>query len=90
MCRNIKTLYNFDPPATQEEIQASALQYVKKLSGYSSPSTINKKAFNHAVNEVASISQDLLNTLKTNAKPRNRDAEYEKASERSIKRFGAK
>ena len=88
MCRNIKTLYNFDPPATEEEIRASALQYVRKLSGFASPSNINEATFNLAVNEVSASSQRLLKSLVTAAKPRNRQIEAKRARERAIKRFG--
>lgn len=90
MCRNIKTLYNFDPPATEEEIRASALQYVRKLSGFASPSDANETAFNAAVVEVAASSQKLLLSLVTSTRPRNRDVEAARARERSTKRFGKK
>jgi hypothetical protein len=88
MCRNIKTLYNFDPPATEEEIRASSLQFVRKLSGMTKPSQINEKAFHHAVEEVTDISQKLLHSLRTTATPRNRGVEAARARERSMKRFG--
>lgn len=88
MCRNIRTLYNFAPPATEEEIRASALQFVRKLSGFTKPSHANEAAFNHAVDQVADVSRDLLNSLVTNAKPRDREEEAAKARERSIRRFG--
>jgi len=88
MCRNIKTLYNFDPPATEEEIRASSLQFVRKISGITKPSQTNEKAFNRAVIEVSATSQKLLHSLVTTAKPRNREVEAVRARERSIKRFG--
>ena len=88
MCRNIKTLYNFDPPATKEEIRASSLQFVRKISGITKPSQTNEKAFNRAVIEVSATSQKLLHSLVTTAKPRNREVEAVRARERSIKRFG--
>ena len=88
MCRNIKTLYNFDPPETKEEIRASSLQFVRKISGITKPSQTNEKAFNRAVIEVSATSQKLLHSLVTTAKPRNREVEAVRARERSIKRFG--
>ena len=87
MCRNIKTLYNFDPPATKEEIRASSLQFVRKISGITKPSEANEKAFNRAVIEVNATSQKLLHFLVTTAKPRNREVEAIRARERSAKRF---
>ena len=88
MCRNIKTLFNFDPPATTDEVQASALQFVRKLSGMNKPSKANEEAFNLALERVAAAAQEMLNTLHTTAPPRDRDTEAEKARERSRLRFG--
>lgn len=88
MCRNIKTLFNFEPPATREEIHASALQFVRKLSGFNKPSQANADAFNRAVIEVSDAARRLLNSLETNAPPRDRDAETAKARERNRVRFG--
>jgi hypothetical protein len=88
MCRNIKTLYNFDPPATTGEVNASALQFVRKLSGMNKPSKANEEAFDLAVERVAAAAQEMLNSLKTNAPPRDREAEAERAKERSRLRFG--
>ena len=88
MCRNIKTLFNFDPPATEEEIEASALQYVRKLSGYRTPSQANEDAFNEAVEQIKRATAQLLNSLETNAPPRDREVEAERARERNRKRFG--
>ena len=88
MCRNIKTLANFDPPATTDEVRASALQFVRKLSGATRPSRANEEAFNRAVDEVAVAAQRLINSLETNAPPRNREVEMEKARERTRQRFG--
>lgn len=90
MCRNIRTLYNFDPPATNEEIYAASLQFVKKITGYNKPSKINEKAFNQAIHEIAKVTSNLLNTLETSAEPRNREIEAERARIRSAKRFGTK
>ena len=87
MCRNIKTLANFEPPATDDEIRASALQFVRKLSGTARPSRANEAAFNLAVEEVTDAAQRLIASIKTNAPPRNRDVEAQKARERSLKRF---
>jgi hypothetical protein len=87
MCRNIKTLRNFQPPATNDEIRASALQFVRKLSGFTRPSKANEHAFNHAVEEVTRIASDLLNRLVTNASPRNREVEAAKARARAATRF---
>jgi hypothetical protein len=89
MCRNIRTLYNFDPPATQEEIRAAALQYVRKISGFTKPSIANETAFEAAVDEISRISAELLSSLETNATPRDRDVEAAKARARSIQRFGS-
>jgi hypothetical protein len=88
MCRAIKTLHNFSPPATNEEIRASSLQFVRKLSGFTKPSKVNEAAFNRAVDDVAHAAQHLLDSLVTNAPPRGREMEALKASARSAKRFG--
>jgi len=87
MCRNIKTLANFAPPATDEEIRASALQFVRKLSGSTSPSRANEAAFTLAVDEVTAAARRLIHSLKTSAPPRNREEEMRRARERAIKRF---
>ena len=87
MCRNIKTLANFEPPATPDEVRASALQFVRKLSGATHPSRANEAAFNRAVDEVTSAAERLIQSLETKAPPRNRDEEMRKARERSQKRF---
>jgi hypothetical protein len=87
MCRNIKTLANFEPPATHDEVQASALQFVRKLSGTTKPSRANEEAFNRAVEEVTAAAHRLIESLKTTAEPRNREEEARKARERSLKRF---
>jgi len=89
MCRNIKTLHNFAPPATEDEIRASSLQFVRKLSGFSKPSKTNEEAFNRAVEQVTLAAHELLHSLVTNAPPRDRDVEAIKAREKSAKRFGA-
>jgi hypothetical protein len=89
MCRNIKTLHNFDPPATDEEVRAAALQYVRKISGAAKPSKANEAAFERAVDEVTATSLRLLIELVTTAAPRNREVEAEKARVRAEKRFGA-
>lgn len=88
MCRNIKTLFNFAPPATHAEIHASALQFVRKLSGFNSPSQANAEAFNRAVSEVADSARRLLTSLQTNAPARDREVEAAKARERNRARFG--
>jgi hypothetical protein len=88
MCRNIKTLFNFEPPATEQEIHASALQFVRKLSGFNRPSQANAPAFDRAVAEVAASARQLLSSLQTQAPARDRQTEAEKASERSRLRFG--
>ena len=88
MCRNIKTLFNFEPPATEAEIQASALQFVRKLSGFNTPSQANEAAFARAVEEVADAARRLLRSLQTQAPPRDREIEAAKARERSAARFG--
>jgi hypothetical protein len=87
MCRNIKTLANFEPPATDDEIHASALQFVRKVSGTTKPSRANEAAFNQAVEEVAAAAHRLVHSLHTNAPPRTREEEMRKARERSLKRF---
>jgi hypothetical protein len=87
MCRNIKTLFNFDPPATTDEVHASALQFVRKLSGMNKPSKANEEAFELAVERVAAAAQEMLNTLSTNAPPRDRVQEAAKAKARSAARF---
>ena len=88
MCRNIKTLHNFEPPATDEEIHASSLQFVRKLSGFSKPSKANEAAFERAVAEVTRVAHQLLDSLVTSAPPRDREIEPEKAKARSASRFG--
>ena len=90
MCRNIRTLFNFEPPATEEEVRASSLQFVRKLSGFTKPSKINEAAFDQAVEEVTTIARRLLESLVTNAQPRDRDEEARKARERSAARFGVR
>jgi hypothetical protein len=89
MCRNIKTLHNFAPPATEEEIRASSLQFVRKLSGFTRPSKLNEEAFARAVEKVTEAAQELLRSLVSNAPPRDRDVEAVKARARSAKRFGS-
>jgi hypothetical protein len=89
MCRNIKMLFNFDPPVTPEEVRAASLQYVRKISGFSKPSKANEEAFLAAVEEVASVSSRLLHSLETNASPRSREEEAAKAKARSAQRFPA-
>lgn len=89
MCRNIKTLFNFDPPATNDEIRASSLQFVRKLSGFTKPSKANEIVFNQAVEDVASIARELIDSLVTNAPSRNREAEAAKARECALARFGS-
>ncbi len=88
MCRNIRTLYNFAPPATDDEIHASALQFVRKLSGFARPSKENEAAFEKAVEDVARAARELLGSLHTKAPPRDRETEAEKAKARSAERFG--
>ncbi len=88
MCRSIKTLFNFDPTATDDEVRAASLQFVRKLSGFQKPSRANQAAFEHAVDEVASTARDLLDLLVTAAAPRDRQVEAERARARAIKRFG--
>lgn len=87
MCRNIRTLANFDPPATEDEIRASALQFVRKLSGSTHPSRANEAAFNRAVDEVTEVAKRLIDALETRAAPRNREEEARKARERARKRY---
>lgn len=87
MCRNIKTLYNYDPPATNEEIKASALQYIRKVSGFRQPSQANRDAFDHAVELVSELTRHLLDSLVTNAPLRDREIEASKARKRAEKRF---
>ena len=87
MCRNIRTLFNFDPPATDEEIQASALQFVRKLSGFNKPSKVNQAAFEQAVAEVTDVARRLLVSLETHAPPRNREEEAMKARARAQERY---
>jgi len=89
MCRNIKTLANFEPPATDDEIRASALQFVRKLSGTTKPSRTNEAVFNQAVDEVTAAAERLVQSLQSNAPPRNREVEIEKAKERSRRRFAS-
>jgi len=88
MCRNIRTLHNFTPPATHDEIRASSLQFVRKLSGFTKPSKANEDAFSRAVDRVAEAAHELLHSLVTNAPPRDRDVEAVRARARSAKRFG--
>ncbi|MBA4011419.1 MAG: DUF2277 domain-containing protein [Phenylobacterium sp.] len=89
MCRNIKTLFNFDPPATDEEIRDAALQFVRKLSGFNAPSKANREAFDGAVDEVADVARRLFASLETTARPKDREEEAAKAKARSAQRFGA-
>lgn len=89
MCRNIRTLFNFDPPATADEIRAASLQFVRKISGFTRPSKANEGAFEAAVEEISRISARLLDQLETGAPPRNREVEAAKARERAVQRFGA-
>ena len=89
MCRNIKTLFNFDPPVTAEEVRAASLQFVRKISGFNKPSKANETAFLGAIDEIAAISTRLLHSLDTNAPPKNRDEEAAKAKARAAERFGA-
>ncbi len=89
MCRNIRTLFNFEPPATELEIRDASLQFVRKLSGFSVPSRANEAAFERAVEEVAATARTLIQSLVTNAEPRNRDVETAKAKARSAERFAA-
>jgi hypothetical protein len=89
MCRNIRTLHNFEPPATEEEVRAAALQYVRKVSGFTKPSRANEEAFNAAIDAVAAASATLLAQLTTNAPPKNREAEAAKARARAAERYAA-
>jgi hypothetical protein len=89
MCRNIKTLFNFDPPVTQEEVRAASLQFVRKISGLNKPSKANERAFLAAVDEIAAVSTSLLHSLETTAPPKNREEEAAKARARALERFGA-
>src|SRR5215472_15343619 len=88
MCRNIKTLFNFDPPVTEDEVRAASLQFVRKISGFNKPSKANEEAFDGAINEVAAISMRLLRSLETTAPPKNREEEAAKAKARAQARFG--
>jgi hypothetical protein len=88
MCRNIRTLFNFEPPATDEEIRAASLQFVRKLSGFTKPSQANEDVFAQAVEDVAKVARVLIDSLSTSAPPKDRDVEAEKARERSRQRFG--
>lgn len=88
MCRNIKTLFNFDPPATDDEIRAASLQFVRKLSGFNKPSKANEEAFNRAIDEVAKVARTLIDSLETTAQPRDREIEAERARARAAERFG--
>ena len=90
MCRHIKTLFNFDPPATDEEIRAASLQFVRKLSGFTKPSKANEAAFDRAVEETAKVARRLIDSLETNAEPRNREEVAARLRERSLQRFGAR
>jgi hypothetical protein len=89
VCRNIRTLYNFEPPATDEEIRAAALQYVRKISGFTNPSAANQEAFDRAIDEVVRASATLLAALVTTAAPKDREVEAARARERAVARFGA-
>ncbi len=88
MCRNIKILFNFDPPVTDDEVRAASLQFVRKISGFSKPSKANEEAFLNAIEEIAGISSRLLRSLETNAPPKNREEEAAKAKARAAERFG--
>jgi hypothetical protein len=88
MCRNIKTLFNFDPPATDDEVRAASLQFVRKLSGFTAPSKANQAAFDRAVDEVSEVARRLIDSLVTNAPARDRETEAAKAKERAAKRYG--
>ncbi|HLV67067.1 MAG TPA: DUF2277 domain-containing protein [Polyangiaceae bacterium] len=88
MCRNIRPLFNFEPPVTDEEIHAAALQYVRKVSGMQRPSTKNQRAFDHAVERIAAVTRALVDSLETTAPPKDRETEAEKARARSARRFG--
>ena len=88
MCRNIKNLFNFDPPVTEEEVRAASLQFVRKISGFNKPSQANEDAFNTAIEDIATIASRLLRSLETSAPPKNREEEAAKAKARAIQRFG--
>ncbi|MCU1246345.1 MAG: hypothetical protein JWN02_2255 [Acidobacteria bacterium] len=88
MCRNIKTLFNFDPPATDDEIRDASVQFVRKLSGFTKPSKANEAAFDEAVEQVAAVARTLIDSLVTNAEPRDREVEAERARQRNAERFG--
>lgn len=88
MCRNIKVLYNFEPPTTEDEVHAAALQFVRKVSGFTKPSKVNEAVFERAVREVAKVTQKLLEGLETSAPPRDRDVIAQRARERAAKRYG--
>jgi hypothetical protein len=90
MCRNIKTLFNFDPPATEDEVRAASLQFVRKISGFTKPSKANEEVFDRAVEDVAAIASALLQSLVTSAEPRDREIEAERARARAMERFGAR
>jgi hypothetical protein len=87
MCRNIKTLFNFDPPVTDDEVRAASLQFVRKITGFNKPSKANEEAFQSAIDEIAAISNRLLRSLETNAPPKNREEEAAKAKARAAERF---
>jgi hypothetical protein len=89
MCRNIRPLFNFDPPVTESEIRAASLQFVRKISGFTKPSKSNEVAFEAAVDEIAAVSARLIASLETTASPKNREEEAAKAKERSLRRFGS-
>ena len=88
MCRNIKTLFNFDPPATDEEVRAACLQFVRKLSGFTAPSKVNEQPFNQAIDETFTIARKLIDSLETQAPPKNREEEAAKAKARAAERYG--
>ena len=88
MCRNIKTLFNFDPPATDEEVRAASLQFVRKLSGFTQPSKANEAAFDQAVDETFEVARRLIDSLQTTAPPKDREVEAARARERGVRRFG--
>jgi hypothetical protein len=88
MCRNIKTLFNFDPPVTEDEVRAASLQFVRKISGFNKPSHANEEAFNSAIEDIAAVANRLLHSLETTAAPKNREEEAAKARARAAERFG--
>jgi hypothetical protein len=90
MCRNIKTLFNFDPPATDDEVRAASLQFVRKLSGFTSPSKVNEAAFNRAIDETFEVARRLIDSLETQAAPKNREEEAAKAKARAAERYGVR